>query len=477
MRTSDPSDPDTTWKRFLDFAWRWKVWIILTTVLSGATSVAIVAMMPKSYRATTAVLVREQRVPDTLVRGAVTLRLEERLKNLQVQLFNRSYLEQIAREFTLVAADANEAAIERACLELRERVSSEINGQGVSWFKISVIDRDPGRAAGIANRLAELFVQQNSRLRLSQADGTLAMTENWELRYRTELASRDARIAEFQRQNLYVRPGQQEIELQLLSSAQFRVGQLTDAIRTREDQLAALRAAPSGSAVPEFSPTSARSDADLLNDQLTVLLASYTTENPLVKRQQARIAALGPPPPAVTVVDTSTFRRLATIEEEIKTLESDRERESANIASYRARIDEAPYLQEQLSELNRGYDQVKRQFDTAVAQTEQAQRSRDLEESSQGEQFQVQDLAYPPAIPYRPNVVRFVIGGLGVGLLLGMGIGGSREFVVQTVRGESQFAARFPELPVYGVIPSFELVPGPHGRPCAAVRTHGGRNS
>jgi hypothetical protein len=133
------------------------------------------------------------------------------------------------------------------------------------------------------------------------------MTENWSFATAPNSRAATRGLRSSNDKTLYVRPGPQEIELQLLSSAQFRVGQLTG--RNSNPRGSARRAPRRAkrSAVPEFSPTSARSDADLLNDQLTVLLGELHHREPARETQQARIAALGPPPPAVTVVDTSTF--------------------------------------------------------------------------------------------------------------------------------------------------------------------------
>lgn len=480
-------------KWLIDIAWRRKWWIVAPTVVAAIVSLVAVAMVPRVYRATTTILVSRQSVPEDMVRSTVTLRIEEQMRRLQVQLFSRSYLEQIAREFEMIPADAQEFEIERACVALREQIVPEVDKAALSWFRISVENVDPKRAAGIANRLAVLFIEQNSRMRASQAAGTLATTEGWEERYRLELQKRDKDVAEFKQQHIYEMPDQQPANLHLLNIAQSRVMQLTGDIQSRNDRLVALRsqqqaqrALYAATGVPD--PAAGEGD-DLaaLHRELLALLSSYTEEHPAVKRKRTQIAELaqtlqgdrsgGSGASVATVRLDPASMQIVAIENEIRALERERARENANIEAFRGRIASAPQRQQRLLELTRDYESVKQQFDTAVAQKEQAQRSQDLEESKKGEQFQIQDRAYPPALPFKPNFIAFVLAGIGLGLALGIGATAAREFVDQTVGNEEEFSAVFPDLPVYAVIPSLDVDLEPRSRPRPSVREVGLRTA
>lgn len=455
-------------KRCLDIAWRRKWTIIVAAVLSAGTSAALVAITPRVYRARTIVLVTRQTVPETMVRSAVALRIEECLKNLRIQIFSRSYLEQIVHEFGLASPTASEAELEAACSTLRERITAELDRRDFSWFRISVNDADPKRAAGIANRLAALFIEQNSRMRADQAAGTLQLTGSWVERYRLELGKRDEAISEFNRANMYELPEQQSTDVQLLSSAQLRISQLTSDIRTRTDRLQDLRA--QRQAMWAIDERDGNGDEPLASMQreLAELRLRYTDDNPLVIRERERVAALVrpfPPPGLPGALSSPSANaglgplslQIDALEDEVKALEAERARETSNVATSEARIADSPRLQQELGQLTRGYEQVKQRFDNAVAQNEEAQRSQGLEASNQGDQFRVQDIAYPPAIPWRPDMVRVLAFGMALGLAIGAGVIAFRELFVQTVWGEQELAADFPDLPLYGVIPSLAV--------------------
>jgi uncharacterized protein involved in exopolysaccharide biosynthesis len=458
-------DSSTQFKRHVDIAWRRKWWIAVPTILAVAVSLGFVWMSPTLYRATTTILLSRQSVPEDMARTTVTLRNQERMKSLQVQLLSRSYLEQIAREFMLVPKGAGEAEVEASCRELSTHITPEVDLKDYAWFKISVEGVDPDRTAGIANRLAELFIAQNSIMRASQAAGTLEVTEGWEDRYREELAKRDEAISQFKQAHVFELPDQQAANLQFLHLAESAAARMTSDIQTRVDRIASLRARPPQRSL-DGTPTSDGSRLAVAQHELTELLGMYTEEHPMVRRKKEQIAdlvraAAAPTAPGALSVPKradETSIQIATIEDEIKTLERDRAQENVDIAMYRARISNAQPVQQKFLELTRDYDQVKHQFDAAVVQTEQAQRSQDLEGSNKGEQFRVQDRAYATPVSSTQTLL-YVLWITSAGIGLGVGATVVRELVDQTVRSEDELATLFPDVPIYGVIPSLNVDP------------------
>jgi len=445
-------------KHLVDIAWRRKWWIGVPIVLGTAASLALVAWVPKVYRAATTILVTRDGESDPIVRSTVTLRIEERMRSLKLQVFGRSSLEPVARKLGMIGDGASEADIEEICRTLRTRIVPEIDEHGFSWFRISADDVDPVRAAGIANQVAAQFIAQNTRIRTSQARGTLDTTASWEEAYRAEIAKGDEEISEFKRQNLYELPEQQPANAQFLSLAEDRALQLRNDIRARADQLAAWR-------LEQGVPRAAAEGSDqmrqaTLDRELLELLGRYTDDNPLVKRKRAQIAEFARSNPPGAAPDSPGASRIAaqieTVKRETLRLERELAREDASIATYRARLRNAPLLQPRLLKLSRGYDQSLQQLGIAMVRKDKAEYSKDVEESQPGEQFQIQDRASPPKIPFKPDFGMFLLIGIGLGIALGVGSAAAREFVDQTVRCEDEFASHFPDLPVFGVIPSLE---------------------
>jgi hypothetical protein len=79
-----------------------------------------------------------------------------------------------------------------------------------------------------------------------------------------------------------------------------------------------------------------------------------------------------------------------------------------------------------------------------------------LEKAKQGELFEIQEIAYPPLVPYSPVPYQVILAGLGIGLALGAGISFLLEFLDNSVRTEEEFATAFPELPLLAAIPDLD---------------------
>ena len=462
-------DSRTQIKQYLDIAWRRKWWVVVPAVLGCGISLYLAMTLPKIYRASTTILVLRQSVPTDIVQTTVTMRIEERMKSLRIQVMSRRYLEQVVRELGIVSPDASEAALELACNQLRDSVALDWDKRDLSWFNIMVTNKRPKLAANVANRLADLFIEQNTQMRAAQAQGTVDTVEGWLKQTETELRERDQKIASYKAQHIYELPDQQNAALSLLTSAQSRVQQLTSDIQSRTERLAIMRHEEKNrqSSADAMGNTTNLDDPDsrelaLLNKDLRELLTSYTDENPLVRRKRAQIEQFKTLHPelearrAKSASGVISSPEIEQLEADIRGLESSRSREQTNIDELRRRLSNMPLRLQELTQLTRDYDSLKTRYDQTSAQREQAQRAQDIEVARKGEQFQVQDRARPPAVPFKPNFLQLLMTGLFGGLAAGIGIAVGLEFLDQTVRSEEEFAGRFPDLPLLGSIPGLD---------------------
>jgi polysaccharide chain length determinant protein (PEP-CTERM system associated) len=458
-------------KLVIDVAWRRRWWIILPAAAGLVASIFLARSLPKIYRASTTILVMRQSIPEDIVHTTVTTRVEERIRSLKIQVKSRRYLEQVVKELGMIPDKASAGQLEQACAKLSASVDLDWDKQGLSWFNITVDNGDAKRAADIANRLAELFIEQNSALREAQAKGTVETVEGWLEKTENELRKRDAELARFKALNLYELPDQQAATLQLLNASQARIQQLTSDIQMRSERLATarieenIRRADPGAvgmgAAGEDPNTRVYAQ---MQRELQDLLSSYTEENPLVKRKRDQIAQFAANHPGVgaskqggdAAGGRSSSPEVARLEGEIRSLDADRASEQRNVNMLRRRIENMPLRQQQLSSLSRDYETLKRQYDANFAQKEQAKRAQDIEAAKKGEQFQIQDRARPPVKPSQPNVMQIVLLGLLGGLGLGVGLAALLEFIDHTVRNEEEFAHRYPDLPILGSIPNLD---------------------
>jgi polysaccharide chain length determinant protein (PEP-CTERM system associated) len=466
-------------KTYLEILYRRKWWLVVPLLLGLATGAVIVERLPRVYQAHTTVLVTPQALPEDFVRSTVTTRVEQAMPTLTVQILSRKYLERVVRELEIVEPSATDADIVRACNRVRRKVRITIDRNRASWFKIFADDTEPERAAAIADRLAELFIEQNTLRREAQAASTLGGMERWLDEKAQLLRVKEKAIAEFRRNHPWELPTDLQANLQLQASASQRLTALTNETQGLEIQIELLTAQLGGTtllALPEqiedVDPTLAR--LMKLEEELADLRVRYTDENPAVRRKVAEIQELkrrhpelgGPASGADAVESGESASLRSPLEQELDSLraesrahERERRQIEAEIREYKRRIENIPIREAQLAELTRDLDAIKRDYDDLRLKTEAARRAEEMEASRKGEQFEIQDRAQVPIVPYKPDVPRFVLMCAMVGLGVGAGLVSLFEFTDQTIRSEEQFRMQLPTVPLLVVVPNLQHQP------------------
>ena len=99
----------------------------------------------------------------------------------------------------------------------------------------------------------------------------------------------------------------------------------------------------------------------------------------------------------------------------------------AKVGDYQARLNQEPMREQQLSDLTRGYEQSKANYDGLLKKKNESAMATSMELLQQGERFRIID---PPSLPVKPefpNRMKFCGIGLGIGLALGAVVVGAFE--------------------------------------------------
>ena len=109
------------------------------------------------------------------------------------------------------------------------------------------------------------------------------------------------------------------------------------------------------------------------------------------------------------------------------------------INGYQARLNTTPIREQELTDLNRDYDQSKAYYDQLLDKKNEAGLTEDFSREQQGDRFTMQDPPSRPTKPYSPN--RFKLGcmGLFAGLAMGLVVAGGAEFLDDRVYDEAVF--------------------------------------
>ncbi len=116
----------------------------------------------------------------------------------------------------------------------------------------------------------------------------------------------------------------------------------------------------------------------------------------------------------------------------------------SRISDYQARLNDEPATEQKLTDLTRGYDQSKANYDDLLRKESDSQMATSMEKMQQGERFRTLD---PPSLPLKPdfpNRLKFCGMGLGAGLALALVVAIGLEVVDDRLHSESAIKGLLP---------------------------------
>jgi polysaccharide chain length determinant protein (PEP-CTERM system associated) len=420
--------------------WRRRKWIgIVVCIAVSAAAIAGVLSLPNLYRASATVLVERPRISEAFVRQSVTAELETRIQTIHREIMSRTRLSEVISRLGLYAEQRGLVPMDALVERLRRE--AQLNLQGVEQstgrtetiaFTLSYSGRDPEVVARVANTLAAFYIEGNSQNRERQAAETAEFLQAQLADTKRELDQQEKRANAF-KQRRATELQQVEVGLTALErlNTQLRLNNESQlrAIERRERLELQLAAAESTPAPRPPDGPAARLTA--LRGELTELRRQYSDRYPEVIRVQAQIAALerdasnpanGHGIAAAPAAPATQFARqaLANVENELRALKDNEASLRTEVATYEARVDNAPRQQEELDQPSRDYDAVNERYQALMKRAEDARLAENLERGKATEQFRILDPAIPPLYAAAPNRLYLMIMGVIAAFSLGV---------------------------------------------------------
>jgi polysaccharide chain length determinant protein (PEP-CTERM system associated) len=424
----------------------------LVATVAGVVILAtfwIAMALPNLYTSSATILVEPQSIDEDLVNSGVRESdLNARLGLMTAEILSRSRLSKIIDDLDLYADESkylerqevidlmrSYISVEPVLSELEEgnRRNRDIE---FNTFKIVYLNESAGRAAEVAQRVANDFINANINARTEVTAKSLAFMQDEIVSLSEQLARVEKSIARVKAENPGRLPEDLEANQRML---QFAMADLRDAQRlldaSRSDvaywKNQALSAATMSSPTDQTSPTYRRRALEL---ELGSLIArGYTEKHPDVVRIQSEIALLDDqlsrvspveedaPPRSVAEQNSRSEQNRAELRAQAASEDVERLRQV--VADLEARIASTPAVAERLDALNREYDHLYETFQDFSARRQQAAVQADLERRQLGEKFRILESAFPAIEPSSPNRILLLVLGSILGLALGVGVG------------------------------------------------------
>lgn len=434
-------------------------YVVLPFFAVSIATVGYCIKAPRVYKAETLILVEHQKVPPEYFRSTVTLDLGDRLRTITQQIKSLTRLEEIINECNLYpdirATKTMTDAVEvfRKKIEINMRGSSRSYGTGS--FEIAYMSDDPVKARDVTNAIANLYIEDNLRLRESQATGTTTFPESELERMKEILRQKEDQVRQFKEKYFSLMPEQMENNARTLTQLQQQLDSVNATIRRTEERkvllqtrLSRLKAAraDTGRAMEQDGEVAADQPPLTLEElrlQLKRLKSRYSDKHPDVIRLSSTIAKREKEQKGSTAPQTPTSEarrlmlgqgedldsQLKLIDKQLATLVKKKNKTRRQIAEYRQRIEEGPKIEQMFADLRQDYREASENYQSLLEKGQQAQLPEKLERAQQGEQFRILSPATLPEKPVKPNLGRILTLGFMLAIACGLGLGYVREYL------------------------------------------------
>jgi polysaccharide chain length determinant protein (PEP-CTERM system associated) len=466
-------------------------WIIIAGIVVFTTTAAIVARrLPDEFRSETLILVIPQRIPDSYVRSTVTMRIEERLRSLSQEIFSRTRLETVINEFDLYQEMRRTRPMESVVEYMRTKIVVDTVRDDA--FKITYTAGAPRTAMIVTDRLASMFIDENTHDRSVMADSTNQFLESQLDESRTRLISHEKKLEEFRRRYSGELPSQLQANLQVIQGNQNQIQSVSESINRDRDRRLVLEKsiadALTADAPEAPMETVAAGDSNSIGvsrpadqlerarNELRGMELRLKPEHPDViakKRfigelerkvqQEAQDTNPGSPKPlnAAQLVRQARARQfqaeIEKLDHQIATKEADVARLRQAVSDYQHRVEAVPGHESQLTDLMRDYETLQKSYSSLLAKKEESKISANLERQQVSEQFKILDPARLPQKPFSPDRLKITLTGAALGMILGIGFGAFLEYRDTSLRSEDEIL-RTLVLPVLAAIPIMTAV-------------------
>lgn len=462
----------------LDVLMRRIGWILIPFITVSVLMVVLVFRLPDIYRSETLILIEPQKIPEAYVKSPLSIETTERLNALREQIFSRTNLLGIIKQFNLYEDAYPRLNNEKKIAYMQKNIRSKTEHERVPSFRISFDHKDPVIAQKVTARLAALFIEYDAKTREQRVIGTSDFLDNELSTIERDLKIYEDKIAQFKQDRYYELPEQLSVNLHTLDRLQDQLKSNTEAIDRAEAQrlliereLAETPPRIEREAMTSYgpSPRSSESEYEAKKLQLEKMKSSYTENHPDVIALKNLLEQMekekdshgqredGEPRPVRSVSEPNPIYRklvdqLNSIKTEIKVRKDERNWILGQINNYSRRIANVPKREQEIASVVRIYTDLKQQYESLLKKRQEAKLATNLESRQKGEQFKVQDPASLPENPVKPKRALLILMGILGGIGLSLGLAYTVELVAEEIRNEAEIGDLL-NLPVLGEIP------------------------
>jgi len=468
---------------YLSVVQRRKWWLIIPIVASIGIGVLLVRYLPKQYKASATLAVQAPAVSPNLVNQNAPLDNQDRIRAVTQQLMSTAVLARVARAEGLTNSTPDDAMLAKMRLAVAvgvpEPLTPTSEPRRLDSFVVSYTNEDPGRAQRVANRLAHVFVDENSKTREQVAEHTSAFITTELDASQKRLAALEERLRKAKELHMGRLPEQTQANLQTLSGLRTQMDSTSTALRSEQDRLSMIERqidglkrglsdviiAPRPGASASEMATTPQARVAALQRELATARLTYTDKHPEVVRLEGELATAQREAAAdrerpeadrtQQLQSDPSYRQLLADREvarmRVRELQRSDEDIRRQITVYQARVGAAPSVEQQLLSLQRDYELEKKQYGDLNEKLHAATIAENIERDRRGEQFSVLYSAPYPVDPVKPVPLRVMLVSIMAGIAVGAVLTLGREYLDRSVHDLRELREEL-DVPVLGEV-------------------------
>ncbi len=467
--------------------WRVRKWLIILCPLGLLVASAVVAYrLPSIFQAETVILVDSQQVPDRFVPTIITSDIAGRLTTLQQQVLSPTRLKKLVEAEGLYPDPIAKRSEEEIISSVQKSIVVETVHAGsgkMAAFRIAYSSRNRNEVAPIANHLAQMFIEENLKVREDQTQGTAEFLDDQLKDTKRRLDETEEQLRAIKSRNILDLPESKPYHMEALSNLRGQLQAVQDKINQcqrdksiLQSMLVAEGPAPTvdidGDQGSGAGLSSEEARIQKLENKLSELRVRYGPAHPDVRKTQNEIDRLrksiadaphnasGPAVDTKPAIQTDRASpRNPVLQAQIDKLDQDIREQTKLLQPLQERMEfhtsklaQVPVFEQQIARLQQDYEFLKVQYTGLLEKKQGAEMSYALEIRQKAERFVVLDAAQTPLRPAAPNRILITLAGLAGGLVFGIALATAAEIKEESVRSEAE-AARICGKPILGGIP------------------------
>jgi len=435
--------------------WRGR-WLAVTVAWVVSVVLGLVVFTMKDrYEASARVYIDTQSVLKPLMVGlAFQPDIDQQIRMLARTLISRPNIEMLRNAKDIGWEPSDPRRLEQDILDLTRAIKMGPGGGGPNVYAISYRDTDPERAQRLVERLVKMFVSSGGDSKKKDSEDARNFIEEEIRTHEGKLVEAENKLKDYKLKNFgltgvaaqdyFARMSALSDEVNRLRLEYGAAEQSRDALKrelaSEPAQLPLEALGPQGTASPLVSEHEPR--LDTLKKQLDELLRRYTEEHPDVistRRTIAQVEALkradldakraalaasskggiGGTAPTNPVFQKIRFA-LAEAEAKVAALRVQLGTQQARLAEARALANRAPQAEAELTQLNRDYDIIRKNYEQLVARRESASLGVKIDQSAPLAEFRIIEpprTAQKPVFPNRLSLALLAaLGAIAAGI-------------------------------------------------------------